>query len=401
MTTLARHLQARGHDVVFLYSKEANGLPFVPGPEKDHISENRPEVSKLQGQDALKFSIGKVLAQTEAILKSLPEIVRTNGVDALMLDTVQFYAELGPMQLGMPYVQVSNGLHFDYSGWTPLCLYDWPHDISPTGLARNREGVANWANLLASVNEGVRAHAESVGLKIDWNDLSSTLSPFASITQTPSAFDFESSHWPAQFHHTGPFHDGRGRRNADFPWERLTGEPLIYASMGTILNGRLDVFRTIVAALAKHKGLQLVLSVGDQVDPRQIGPAPSNAIIVKQVPQLELLKRTSVCITHAGLNTVLESLAQGVPQVAIPVTYDQPAVAARIAHKQTGVVISLDKLTADHLSSLLDKVLTNNIYRDNARKLQKAIAEANGLSLAADLVEESLGVRKKDRQGAR
>jgi zeaxanthin glucosyltransferase len=401
MTTLARHLQARGHDVVFLYSKEANGLPFVPGPEKDHISENRPEVSKLQGQDALKFSIGKVLAQTEAILKSLPEIVRTNGVDALMLDTVQFYAELGPMQLGMPYVQVSNGLHFDYSGWTPLCLYDWPHDISPTGLARNREGVANWANLLASVNEGVRAHAESVGLKIDWNDLSSTLSPFASITQTPSAFDFESSHWPAQFHHTGPFHDGRGRKNADFPWERLTEEPLIYASMGTILNGRLDVFHTIVAALAKHKGLQLVLSVGDQVDPRQIGPAPSNAIIVKQVPQLELLKRTSVCITHAGLNTVLESLAQGVPQVAIPVTYDQPAVAARIAHKQTGVVTSLDKLTADHLSTLLDKVLNNTIYRDNARKLQKAIAEANGLSVAADLVEESLGIRKKDRQNAR
>jgi len=401
MTTLARHLQARNHEVVFLYSKEANGLPFVPAPEKDHISENRPEVSKLQGEDALRFSVGNVLAQTEAILKSLPEIVRANGVDALLLDTVQFYAELGPMQLGMPYVQVSNGLHFDYSGWTPLCLYDWPHDISPTGLARNREGVAKWANLLASVNGGVRAHAESVGLKVDWNDLSFTLSPFASITQTPSAFDFESSHWPSQFHHTGPFHDGRGRKKVDFPWERLTGEPLIYASMGTILNGRLDVFRTIVTALGKHKGLQLVLSVGDQVDPQQIGPAPSNAIIVKQAPQLELLKQTSVCITHAGLNTVLESLAQGVPLVAIPVTYDQPAVAARIAHKQTGVVISLDKLTADHLSSLLDKVLTNNIYRDNARKLQKAIAEANGLSLAADLVEESLGVRKKDRQGAR
>jgi zeaxanthin glucosyltransferase len=401
MTTLARHLQARNHEVVFLYSKEANGLPFVPAPEKDHISENRPEVSKLQGEDALRFSVGNVLAQTEAILKSLPEIVRASGVDALLLDTVQFYAELGPMQLGMPYVQVSNGLHFDYSGWTPLCLYDWPHDISPTGLARNREGVAKWANLLASVNGGVRAHAESVGLKVDWNDLSSTLSPFASITQTPSAFDFESSHWPSQFHHTGPFHDGRGRKKVDFPWERLTGEPLIYASMGTILNGRLDVFRTIVTALGKHKGLQLVLSVGDQVDPQQIGPAPSNAIIVKQAPQLELLKQTSVCITHAGLNTVLESLAQGVPLVAIPVTYDQPAVAARIAHKQTGVVISLDKLTADHLSSLLDKVLTNNIYRDNARKLQKAIAEANGLSLAADLVEESLGVRKKDRQGAR
>jgi zeaxanthin glucosyltransferase len=181
----------------------------------------------------------------------------------------------------------------------------------------------------------------------------------------------------------------------DFPWGRLTGEPLVFASMGTILNGRADIFQTIAAALAKNKNLQLVLSIGDQVDPKQIGPVPSNAIIVKRAPQLDLLKQASVCITHAGLNTVLESLAQGVPQLAIPITYDQPGVAARIAQKQTGVVTSLDKLTADHLATLLNEVLNNASYRDNARRLQKAIAEANGLSVAADLVEKSLGVERK------
>jgi zeaxanthin glucosyltransferase len=249
--------------------------------------------------------------------------------------------------------------------------------------------------MLENANAGIRAYAEKAGLEIDWETPHSTLSPLASITQTPRAFDFENSHWPPQFHHTGPFHDGKGREKVDFPWERLTGEPLIYASMGTILNGRLDVFRTIVAALSKHKDLQLVLSVGDQLDPKQIGPAPSNTIIVKQAPQLELLKQSSVCITHAGLNTVLESLAQGVPQVAIPVTFDQPGVAARIADKQTGVVTSLDKLTADHLSTLLNEALNNSTYRDNARQLQKAIVKANGLSVAADLVETSLGVTKK------
>jgi zeaxanthin glucosyltransferase len=87
--------------------------------------------------------------------------------------------------------------------------------------------------------------------------------------------------------------------------------------------------------------VQLVLSIGDQLEPEQIGPVPRNAIIVKRAPQLELLKRTSVCITHAGLNTVLESLAQGVPQVAIPVTFDQPGIAARIAAKKTGVTCRL------------------------------------------------------------
>jgi MGT family glycosyltransferase len=161
------------------------------------------------------------------------------------------------------------------------------------------------------------------------------------------------------------------------------------------LNGQVDVFRTIVAALAKNKNLQLVLSIGDQVDPKQIGPVPNNAIVVKRAPQLELLKQAAVCITHAGLNTVLESLAQGVPQVAIPVTYDQPGVAARIAHKRTGVVTSLDKLTADHLAFLLNEVLTDPTYRENALKMQRAIAEANGLSVAADVIEDSLGARER------
>jgi zeaxanthin glucosyltransferase len=101
-----------------------------------------------------------------------------------------------------------------------------------------------------------------------------------------------------------------------------------------------------------------------------------------------------VCITHAGLNTVLESLAQGVPQVAIPVGFDQPRVAARIACRRTGVVTSLDKLTVSHLSTLITEVLTNSIFRDNARRLQKAIAEANGLSVAADRIEQALGVGK-------
>jgi UDP-glucoronosyl and UDP-glucosyl transferase len=137
----------------------------------------------------------------------------------------------------------------------------------------------------------------------------------------------------------------------------------------------------------------------DQLDPEQIGPVPSNAIIVNQTPQLELLQRTSVCVTHAGLNTVLESLAQGVPQVAIPITFDQPGVATRIAAKKTGVTMPFEKLTSDHLSTLLGEVLNNPVYRENARKFQVVIAKTDGLSMAADIVERSLGVIKSQPIG--
>jgi zeaxanthin glucosyltransferase len=399
MIALARQLQTRGHDVVFLYLANAHGLPCVPGNDKsDEVNATRPEVSKLSGWEALEFYVPVLAKETERILKSLPQMVETNGVDALVLDPIQFFAELGAIKLGLPYVSVGLAVYIDYLGHTPLCCYDWPHETTPEAVARNRQGVAQFTKL--AHNEWTEAYAREAGIKVDWDAPSDIFSQLAYITQIPKEFDFEDPWLPPQFHHTGPFSDAKSRPTIDFPWERLTGEPLIYASMGTILNGQADVFRTIVTGVAKHKGTQLVLSIGDQLDPKQIGPVPSNAIIVNQVPQLELLKRTSVCITHAGLNTVLESLAEGVPQLAIPVTFDQPGVAARIAAKNTGVTMPFTNLTSDHLSRLLGEVLNNPVYRENARRFQDIISRTNGLSMAADIVERSFGVTKKasDRQ---
>src|SRR5258705_4604446 len=119
MTALARQLQGRNHEVVFLYSSSANGLPCVAGNDRDPINENRPEVSKLQGEDALGFGLGLLVQRTEAMLKSMPAMLETTGVDALIIDPIQFYAELAPMNLGIPYIHVAVALHCDYSGYTP------------------------------------------------------------------------------------------------------------------------------------------------------------------------------------------------------------------------------------------------------------------------------------------
>lgn len=393
MTTLARYLQDRGHDVIFLYSMGANGLPCIQGEKLDDMNASRPEMSKLEGNNALAFYMGVAAKETEAIFKSLPRMLEKTGVEALVLDPIQFFVELAAMKLRIPYVTVANALYIDFSGYTPAGIFDWPHETSPEALARNLEAVTKAVRFC--YNEGTKAYAKELGFKTDLDHPSWIFSELAYITQLPKEFDFEHPLLPPQFHYTGPFHDGKCRPVVNFPWDQLTGEPLIYASMGTIMNGRADVFRTIVAGVAKHKATQLVLSIGDQLDPKEIGPLPSNAIIVNKAPQLELLKRASVCITHAGLNTVLESLAQGVPQLAIPVTFEQPGVAARIAAKKTGVTMPFADLTSEHLSTLLDEVLSCPIYRENARKFQQIISETNGLSIAADIVERAFGANTK------
>jgi UDP:flavonoid glycosyltransferase YjiC (YdhE family) len=102
--------------------------------------------------------------------------------------------------------------------------------------------------------------------------------------------------------------------------------------------------------------MQLVLSIGDSLDSKQISSLPANCIVVNHALQIELLKRSAVCITHAGLNTVLESLTQGVPMVAIPVTNDQPGVAARIAYTKTYAYVPIQEMTASRLSALIHEV---------------------------------------------
>jgi MGT family glycosyltransferase len=161
--------------------------------------------------------------------------------------------------------------------------------------------------------------------------------------------------------------------------------------MGTLQNGSEHIFQTIAEACCGLDA-QLVLSMGGR-DPAQIGDLPGHPVVVRYAPQLQILKRAAAVITHAGLNTTLESLTEGVPLVAIPLGNDQPGVAARIAYHQAGVVIPLRKLRVNRLRGAIDAVLRQEIYRSRARRLQAAIQEANGLEMATDVIENSLGLR--------
>jgi zeaxanthin glucosyltransferase len=105
-----------------------------------------------------------------------------------------------------------------------------------------------------------------------------------------------------------------------------------------------------------------------------------------------------LCITHAGLNTALEALALGVPMVAIPIGYDQPGVAARIAYHGVGEFVEIGDLTARGLSQLIAKVKADSNYRDKARWFQKVIGKTHGLDVAADIIERVFGELLEDKK---
>jgi zeaxanthin glucosyltransferase len=399
MTALGRKMQARGHEVIFFGLPDAArivrsaGLDFVPFGEEEYPVGTTPamyaRLAMLKGEDVVRYSFQEMHPQRARItLEQLPEKLVHSGVEALVLDTIHFFAELVPMNMGIPYAHIWNVLHIDSSGATPPCLFDWDYEDTPVALARNLEAVKKMSSVFQPIQRVARSWAENRGLQIDWDTPNATISKLAVITQTPKEFDFPNVPQAPAFHYAGPFHDDYGRESVAFLWERLTGEPLIYASMGTLVNGLTDVFRIILKAAA-IPGRQLVLSIGSNIQIDDIGSIPPSAIVVSKAPQIELLKRAELCITHAGINTTLESLALGVPMVAIPVGFDQPGIAARIVHHGVGKSVPVASMNKDDLSGAIQEVLGNPSYRNTARRFQRTIAQTHGLDRAADVLERA------------
>jgi MGT family glycosyltransferase len=400
MTTLARRLQSRGHEVAFIGVPDvepfarAAGLDFMPFCENEYpagsIAKLYRPVSKHHGLEAARWSIReRNVGLFNAASKHLPRKLAETGLGGLVIDVIHTFLELVPMSLGLPYVQVSTGLHLDFSGTTPPFFFSWPHETTPEALTRNLEGIKAAGEIFAPVVPVAMSYAEKVGLQIDWSDFTATTSKLAVMTQTPKEFDFPGIPWPAHFHYTGPFHDIQAREPIAFPWEKLTGNPLVYASLGTLVNGLERVYKIILKSVGRLSDIQMVLSVGNNLKPDELGTIPSNVIVVRTAPQLELLKRAALCITHAGLNTALESLGQGVPMVAIPIAYDQPGVAARVAYHGVGEFLAIEDLEVERVQRLIQEVLENPKYREKARWFRKVIAQTRGLDVAADVIERA------------
>jgi MGT family glycosyltransferase len=402
MTGLARKLQSRGHEVVFIGVPDterairAADIQFVPFCENEYppgsIDKSWGAVANLHGLDVIRYTARALVPELlGAALKHLPGKLAETGVEALVLDSL-YFVEIVPIHLRIPYVRIWSVLHLDFSGATPLGLYSWPHETTPEAMARNMSGLQTFGELRGPVLAFAQAYADRNELEIDWSDPAATNCELATITQTPKEFDFPIPELPPGFHYAGPLHDNEGREPVPFSWEKLNGKPLIYASMGTLVNGLKNVYRTILEAVSEFPDMQVVLSVGRNVDPNDLGPVPANTIVVSSAPQIELLTRATLCITHAGLNTTLEALAQGVPLVAIPIGYDQPGVASRIAYHGVGEFVELDDLSKQRLSELIAKVTSDLGYRGKARWFQSVLRGKRGLEVAADIIEQVFGV---------
>ena len=403
ITALARRLQQRGHTVVIFGIADveapvkAAGVEFCLIGESDFppgtLKKLDERLSEQRGLATFRFTVERVRNTALMILRDGPQAVRSAKVDALLVDEADMGGTVAE-HLGLPYVSIACFPPLVQDDRIPPFCFGWCGGQGWVSRLRNRLGFWLLSRMAAPIFSAVNQQRRAWGLK-PYKRSTDALSPLAQIAQLPAALEFEVGDLPPILHYTGPFVDPAQRPTVDFEWNRLDGRPLVYASLGTLQNGSKDIFRIIANACAGLP-VQLVISLGGGLDPERLGLLSGDPLVVKYAPQLEIVKRAAVVITHAGLNTTLESLAEGVPLVCIPLGNDQPGVAARVAARGAGVVVSRRGLNAKRLSSAVNAVLKNEKYRGAARKIQASMPHTDGLQLAADIVEDALRIERWD-----
>jgi zeaxanthin glucosyltransferase len=395
MTTLGHELQQRGHRVTLFGIPDARAKALAAGLEFWAIGEEEfpagvsatsfAELGKLSGLAALKYTITLFQELTVMLLNEAPKAISAAGVELLLVDQTSFGGGTVADVLKLPFISVSCALMLNREPGIPPINSNWSYNPAWWAKLRNQFGYGLLSRITKPVVNTVAEYRRAWQLPphLEPND---TYSKLAQICQQPAEFEFPRQHLPQCFHFTGPYFRPDSREPADFPFEQLTGQPLIYASMGTLQNKLIGVFENIAEACVGLDA-QLVIALGGG-NPASLPNLPGSPLIVGYAPQLELLQKATLTITHAGMNTALESLSNGVPMVAIPIANDQPGVAARITWTGTGEVITLPKLSSLGLQAAIEKVLTEDAYKQNAVRLQTAIRHAGGVSRAADIVEK-------------
>ncbi len=404
--SLAGELQQRKHQVSFfavpdsIAAGKAAGVNIIEcAIDKEQLSKNLDNKQKFQ-----KISDGKKLEiKYENYLFAVSSWLTNNPhtIDCLIVDSFHHFLYLLGEKYHIPYILIDTTVPALFSSELPPLSKTWSYSNSLFCRIRN-----HWINTLYKFFIGMLHGDQKIQNKYadlwdlprsqEWGD---TRKALAWITQVPEIFDFPRRD-KNRYTYTGPWINSSRRIQLDFPWERLNGKPLIYSALGTLLNNRMDVYTNIVNACCIID-CQLVLSVGSFIPDEIVENFQHQYpqfIFVRKAPQVELLERATLFITHGGANSVLEALQAGVPMVAIPLGNDHPTIAARISYHKLGVYVPLKKLNSQRLHQAVIEVLDNiKLFTENALAFSKLIKQNPGLIMGAEAIERIVTSVAKER----
>jgi MGT family glycosyltransferase len=419
---IARALCERGHQAAFYTGDSvrdalaADGLCCYPFRQ---VEEARVEAIVLT-LDAMSLQWWRarrrkallrewLLGTLQAQLDDLATVLAKCAPDVIICDPAMW----GPLLV----LQKTARIPLAIMSYVAACMLpgpDGPILGVPLPRARGRFARLGRHALRSVVNVAaadVRRAANRFRARYDLPPLRTTVTEFAGqmplylVPSTP-AFDRERRDLPPSVHYVGPCQWDKPSGGSPAPWlaDLPRDRALVYVTEGTLHAKPPFLLRAALQGLSSLP-VQVIATTGKHRDPADLGldPVPANARVERWVPHSDLLPGTDVVVTTGGTGTVMATLSAGVPLVIVPTAWDQPENAWRVAETGAGIRLPPSRCTPERLRLVVEHVLSDQSFGQNARRLAAEFARYGGAARAAALLED-LAIRQSHhayREGAR
>lgn len=370
---VVRELVKRGHQVHY-YSfhefrsriEEAGAVcipcdVYMPPAPKDLDKKVGRDLSSL-----VDMTVDVTLAMEDKVLSEL----RAWKPDCIVSDSICIWGKLYAKKLNVPFV----------CSTTTFAFNQQTAQLMKQSLSELLHMMAGMPRINARLRQ-LRRHGYEIRR---FYELLQNDNDTETIVYTSKEFQPMSETFSDKFTFTGP------SIALPKPSGHKKSRPLVYISLGTVLNRQEDFYRSCMEAL-KSEDLDVIMTVGGRTDVSNLGVIPDNFQIAPRVNQLEVLQEADAFLTHCGMNSVSESLYFGVPMVLFPQQPEEGAVARRV--QEVGAGIPLPGTEVSVIRESILRVLKNSLMHENAAGIGESFRKAGGAQKAADVIEKNTTVQ--------
>ena len=370
MLPVVRELAARGDEVRFYSFSEFQEKIEQTGAAFVGCDRFLPELTVREAENLKKVSATEMTLQDIRITAAMDTFLHDEFTsfrpDVVYTDSVCFWGKLNAWKYDVPMVVSTSTFAFNQMSST--YMKNTPGEMA--GLILGLPKVSRELNRLKAYGYKVKGLFSLIRSDNQTD----------SVVYTSKRFQPYPESFSDHYLFAGPslMTDTKPDKNHD--------RPLVYISLGTVINDRPDFYAKCIEAF-RGENMDVILSCGKSVDLSGLGKLPENIRAFDTVNQLDVLSKADVFITHCGMNSVSESLYMAAPMVLYPQTNEQEAVARRV--RELGAGIDLKEDSADGIRNTVKMILQNPAYRKAAQECCDDFRHCPGVKGAADFIENA------------
>jgi len=377
---LVAELVRRGHEITYVITEnyrakvEAAGAIFEPYAT---VHDDYFDARGLDGTRPQRAALA-LIGTAEDILPELLEITRRASPDYILLDGMCPWGKMVAQILGLPAV-------------VSLALLP----LTPLHTMLNWQMIRVIVPMLThDFDKGLEANKVARALTKKYNlpplGLTSILNAEGDLTvsYTSSYFQPHADQVSKTIRFVG-WTVNETPPDQPFSFEQARDRRLVYISLGTLVSDNPAFFKSCIEAFT-GTDYYVMMTTGNRVNPDSFGTLPENIVVSGWLPQIEILKRAALFITHAGLNSVHDGLYFGVPLLLVPQQAEQTFTASRVAELGAGLMLTKTVANRETIGSAASRLLTDPSFKREAEHIGQSFRAGGGMPRAADEIEALL-----------